>query len=79
LHQGGQREHADTASDGEERDDGGECVHKERGIKSILQQKPDPARIAKHYYKINRIRQSIPQGVASIIPFQYPLALDNLK
>jgi hypothetical protein len=37
LHERSQREHADAAGNGEERDDGGECVHEGKGIESTLQ------------------------------------------
>jgi hypothetical protein len=55
LHERSQCEHADAAGNGEEGDDGRECVHEGRGIESTLQQEPDPASIVKHYYKANWI------------------------
>jgi len=60
LHESRQRDHADAAGDGKERDDRGECVHEEKSIEGILQQGPDLASLVKHYYKVNQARQSIP-------------------
>jgi hypothetical protein len=37
LHERSQREHADAAGNGEERDDGGECIHEEKSIEGTLQ------------------------------------------
>lgn len=54
LHQRGQREHAHAAGNGEEGDNGGECVHEGRSIKGTLQPEPDPASTMKHYYKTGR-------------------------
>lgn len=43
LHQGGQREHAHAAGDGEEGDDGGEASHTKKRNEGTLQEQPDPA------------------------------------
>jgi hypothetical protein len=64
LHERSQREHADAAGNGEERDDGGECVHEGRGIESTLQQEPDPASIVKHYYKAGRQKKKSAEALS---------------
>jgi hypothetical protein len=74
LHQRSQREHTDAAGNGEEGDNGGECVHKGRSIEGTLQHEPDPASIVKHYYKTGRNKKKgaeaprVPTCTSAIIP-----------